>query len=445
MSVKRMKIVIIGGSTSGTICAWKLRKLNKEHEIIIIEESSNLQYSPCAMPYVIAGKTTREKIVLLSKKDYADNNISILNNTFVKNFLPNQKKVIIESGNGEKEMNYDVLVLAMGSVPFNPGINIRTNNYSYFKTLEDMDDIIKNTKNKDVITIIGAGFIGVETAHALKSTGKKVTLIEVKDQVLQAMLDPDMALIVEEYLKNEGIEILKEEFVKEIFDDKIITNKQELKSDYTILSVGVLPKIDIARNAGIDINIGILTNEFQQTNISNIYACGDCSEIKCSINNKSIITGLANTASMQADIVAKNILGLNEKIEPAIISSISKIGELYVGSSGLNLIQTKDMSEKVVFAKHSSYTTSDYYSTKNEIFIKLLSNMSEEIIGAQVISKENISGYLNLINLAIKNKITLSELSKLETPYNPASNPLHDPMISAVNILLKKIRFLNKR
>ena len=196
-----MKIVIIGGSTSGTICAWELRKLNKEHEITIVEESSNYQYSPCAMPYVISSQITRDNIMLLSKKDYDDNNITILNNTFTTKILSNQNKLLIKSANEEKNIDYDVLVLAMGSVPFNPGINISTNNYSYFKTIQDMDKIIEDTKNKENITIIGAGFIGVETAHALKSIGKKVTLIEAKDQILPVMLDKDMASIFEEYLE----------------------------------------------------------------------------------------------------------------------------------------------------------------------------------------------------------------------------------------------------
>jgi NADH oxidase (H2O2-forming) len=436
-----MKIVIIGGSTSGTICAWELRKLNKDCEIIIIEESNNFQYSPCAMPYVLSGETSKDNIVLLSKKDYEDNNIILLNNSKVSKILPDKKEVVVNN----EFVNYDFLVLATGSSPFNPGIKISSDNYSFFKNLQDLDKISKAVDVYDNFVVIGAGFIGVETAQALRLRNKNVVLVEAKNQVLPEMLDEDMSLFVEDYLKNQGINIFKNEFVKELVDGEVITNNRVLSSDFVIVSTGVKPRLDIISDAGIIVDKGVVVNEFNQTNFSEIYACGDCAESVCAISNNVSLTGLANSAYSQAKVVASNILGLNKKSKPVLFSSISKIGDLFVGSAGLNLNKSNVLGEKIVFSKLEAFTKAEYYSKDTKVLIKLLATIKGRLVGAQFIGDENISGYLSLLNLAISKNMVVEDLCGLETPYNPASNPLHDPVISASKILLKKIHVLNKQ
>lgn len=435
-----MKVIIIGASTAGTICAWELRKQNKDCDILLIEQSNNTQYSPCAMPYVLSGETTKENITLLTKEDYKNNNITLLNNTTVEKILPHNNKIMLS----DEELSYDFLVLATGSHPVNPGIKLRTNKFTFFKTIQDMDIILDKIKTKNKITIIGAGFIGVETAHALAIKQKEVTLIEAKNQILPELLDKDLADDLEDELKKYNISILKEELVKEI-SDIIKTNIQEFKTDFTIISTGIKSRIELARDAKIDTDKGIVTNRFQQTNFKNIYACGDCTEITNKITGESIVSGLANSASMQAKTVARNILGSKEKISSALSSNITKIGKLYVASTGLTTLKAKNFYKKIISSKITMSTTAAYYSQSSTITTKLIADIKGKIIGAQILSHENPAGYINLINLAITNNISLKQLSGLETPYNPASNPLSDPVITTAKILLKKLNLINKQ
>ncbi|MFP4568142.1 MAG: FAD-dependent oxidoreductase [Candidatus Woesearchaeota archaeon] len=438
---KNKTIIIIGGSTAGTICAYNIRKINKDVKITIIEKTKNTQYSPCAMPYVLEGTTTKQKIILLNKKNYEENNIELKNNTQVMNIIPKQNKIITN----KEELTYDYLILATGSTPKNPGIKLNNSNYSFFKTLSDLDKIKKYAKKAKHITIIGAGFIGIETAYALLEKNKKITIIEAQNQILPELLDKDMAEILEKELNHKNIKIIKEEYVQEI-NKEIITNKQKIKTDYTIISAGIMPELKLAKDAGIKTDKGIITNKHQQTNIKNIYAAGDCTQTNHELQNTKIISGLANTASNQAKTTAKHILGLTVEMKPTLTTSITKIKNKYVANTGLTQTKTKQtQQDKILSTKYTSTTTASYYSNKHKITTKIIINKKGQILGAQIISDENPAGYINLINLAITNKIKIQKLAQLETPYNPASNPLNDPITTTAKILVKKLDFLNKK
>lgn len=437
-----MRVIIIGGGTAGTICAFELRKQNKEIEITIIEETKKTQYSPCAMPYVLSGEIPKKQITLLKEQDYENNKIKLLKNTKVQK-INTEKNEIITKNKKQETHKYDYLVIATGSQPLKPNIKLNTKNNTYFKNHKDLEKIIKNTKNKKHITIIGAGYIGIETATALREKNKtqKITIIENQNQILANMLDEDMSKILEEKLKKQNITIIKEQQAQEITKNETITNKQKIKTDYTIISIGTKPNTEILQNTKIKTNNAIKTNKYQQTNIKNIYACGDCTEITNKITKEKKPSNLANIAYTQAKTVANNILGKKTTQEPTLNSSITKINKTYIGTTGITQKQAQT-KQKTITTKHTTTTTPEYYSKEKTITIKIITNQKGQILGMQTISDENISQLINLINLAITKKIKIQDITKLETPYNPASNPLHDPLIITAKIQQKKINTL---
>ncbi|MFP4189646.1 MAG: NAD(P)/FAD-dependent oxidoreductase [Candidatus Woesearchaeota archaeon] len=437
-----MKIVIVGGSTAGTLCALELRKMDKDIEITIIEKSEEMQYSPCAMPYVLSGEIKDiNQIRLMSKNDYKDNDIEILNKRSVTKIDTKKRKVSLDDGS---DKDFDKLVIATGSRPDVPPIEIEKDaDVDTFKTLEELTKTLK-MKGKN-ITMIGAGLIGVEVACSLAEKKKKVTLIEAQENILSTMFDPDMSEIIEEGMKTEGIEVLKSSSVSRITKDKVLIGDKGISSDHVIMATGFSPEISLAKDAGLKTGRGISVDSHMRTSYKDIFACGDCAEWEHMITKEMITSQLATTALEQAKVVANNILGKEEKVRPVLNTSISKAGKMFFGALGITSRDARTRKIDYVSARFSSFSTAEYYAKESRLIVKLIADMDGHIIGAQLISDQNIAGYLNMLSLAAGNRMKIDDIIEMETCYNPACNPLHDPVKTAAGILRKKMDIKSQR
>jgi NADH oxidase (H2O2-forming) len=427
-----MRVVIIGGGVAGSNLALELRKLSKEVEIIVLEKSNYL-YSKCALPYVIAREINFKDIFLTRKETYQENNIEFKNNCEVFDINKNKKEILFLENGEKKKLKYDKLVIAVGSKAFIPKIKgLDHVNYFTFKNLEDAKKLDKEAKKSKKIVIVGGGAIGVELAYALNKRGSKVTIVEVKDRVVPASLDSDMASILENYLERKGIEIIKNSTIKEVKNKKLIVGNKKIKFDLLIITTGFRANIELAKKAKIKYNRGILVNEYMQTSDKNIYACGDCVETKHFLTNKNIVSQFATTGLRQIKVIAKNLLGKKIKFITVLNNHISKIGELYYGSTGANKELAEKFGFKIITAKYTTKTKPDYYKKGKEITVKLICNLDGKILGAQIVGYENFADKLNLITLGIKKGLKLDDLINAETCYNPCvSNPINELAIVA--------------
>jgi NADH oxidase (H2O2-forming) len=437
----KMKVIIIGGGSAGTTCAFELRKLNKEIEITILEKSPNLEYSPCALPYVLSGEIKSfENIFLFSKKDYYENKINLLLNSKVERIDIKKKKVILTN---EKEMFFDKLVLAIGSSVFIPKIEgLEKSCCRCFKTIEDAKDISRITKTKTNSIIIGAGLIGTELAFSLSNKGNRVSIIEEQENILSNILDSDMSEKVKEELEKRKIKIFEKYKIKKVSNKRIVMEEGEIKFDNLFLCTGVKPNTSLAEKAKLKIGKGIIVNNHLETSNKNIYACGDCVEYFEFNTSKKILSQLGTTAVRQAKVIARNILGKKEKFPPILKNTISKIGNLYFGTVGITQKRAKELNIKNISAKYSGPVRAEYYSEKERISIKIVCNTQSEIIGAQIVGNCEVVGRLNMIALAIQKRIKLQDISKLETCYNPAAVSIFDPLTIVADICLKKLNCL---
>lgn len=415
-----MRVVIIGGGSAGTTCAFELRKLDKKAEITILEKGNHTEYSPCALPYVVSGETNLKDIVLFSENDYSANDINLRLNSEVEK-IDREKKTIRYARKGEStEIIYDKLVIATGSSPFVPSIEgLEGTQYHVLKTIEDAKDI--SLKGNSVV--IGAGFIGVELAHSLAQRGENVSLIEVKETILPGLLDKKMAGRLKEYLEfniYEGTPV------------RISGNEvSNIPFDNLFICTGMRPNIAIAKECGLETDKAIVINDYLQTSDEDIYACGDCSEVTEFYTGNKIVSGLGTTAVRQAKVIAKNLLGAGETFPPVMNNSVTKIGDVFVGAVGVN--------EGKVAAEYSGPVRAEYYSSKERIAVRIVCDSSGRVIGGQLIGSE-VVGRLNLIALAISKGMHVRDLAELETCYNPASAPIFDPVSIAAQICLKKVR-----
>ena len=438
-------LVIIGAGAAGLPVASQVRKKNKDIDITVITDRKYFAYSPCGIPFVFSGMITSfDTLVLRDKKYYSEMDINILNETTVDKIDLDTNEIFF----GNEKLKYDTLVIATGAkpiIPPIPGINLE--GIYFLNSLEDalkISDALKNTKSP---TIIGAGAIGLEMAHAFLKKGLKSRLIEMKDRVLPNMLDKDMSSIVEDYLSSLNMHIHTSTVASSFIGSKKVThvkaNGNEFETDLVLVSVGVRPNVELAKNAGIETGItgAIVTDASLRVRrhgkyLKNVYACGNCIEVTDIITHKSTISALGSTAIRQGVLVADNILGKNSVFGSISNPSIAGIGELEVGTVGITKERALEYGISPIEGNAKGLTRAKYYPRGEDIYVKILSDSDYRVIGAQVISKEEVKGRIDAKTLLKRKKTTVHQLETSETSYAPPISRALDPITMAARKLI---------
>jgi NADH oxidase (H2O2-forming) len=303
-----MKVVMIGNGIAGFSAASNLRRLDDRCEITLISAESHPLYSACALPDYVSGDLSRETLFVRSMEEYRCLGISCLFGREARELDPIRKKVMTDDGTLHP---FDRLVLATGSQAIVAGD--RKKGVFTLKTLKDADDLLSHPGKK--VVVIGAGPIGIEAAVALQARGYKVTLLEMMDTVLPLGLDPRGAGKVKQVIEGHGIEVLTGERSKTILGNNTVqgieTGKRQIECDTVLWAVGMRPRTDLAKNAGIAVGErhGIKVNARMETNLPGIYACGDCVESNDVLTGEPYPSLFWHNANRQGSIVARNCAG----------------------------------------------------------------------------------------------------------------------------------------
>ena len=425
-----MKIVIIGGGTAGTTTAFEIRKHDKDAEVVVIEKTSNTQCSPCSMPYYVEGKIQDKKdLIVFSEQDYRKAGIDLLLETEVESIDHHRKTLqILTAKNDKRQLSYDALVLATGASPIIPPIDgLDKVNSICFKTLDDAVKLKQGLQEYSKISILGAGFIGVEVAWALKDNN--VSLIEAQEHILPGAFDNITAKTIQSYLENNGVVV---ETGKNISDaSKIVQGKDEM----VILSCGVKPNINVAEKAGAKVNKGILVNSLLETSLPSVYACGDC----CEFTDKSdfAMSQLGTSAVKQAGILVNNILNEEKQSFQTNNSIVSMTGELVFGATGLS---REKAGREVVTSFYKGSTKSRHFPGAKDVRVWLVADSNGKLLGGQVVGYEGVVGRVNLVSLAVQKDLNLKDLAVMDACYNPSVSPIFEPVAMAAEMGLRKIR-----
>ena len=438
-------LVIIGAGAAGLPVASQVRRKNKNIEITVITSREYFAYSPCGIPFVVSGMINSfDNLILRDMKYYSEMNINILNKTTVDKIDLDAQEINF----GNDKIKYDILVIASGATPIIPPIpGIELEGVYFLNSLEDALRISKSLKNAKSPTIIGAGSIGLEMAHAFLKKGLKSRVIEMKDRVLPNMLDKDMGDIVEEYLTFLNMKINTSTVASSILGEKKVThvkaNGNEFETDLVLVSVGVRPNVELAKNAGIETGStgGIVTDASLRVRrkgkfLKNVYSCGNCVEVTDIITHKSTVSALGSTAIRQGVVVADNILGKNTVFGPISSPSIAVIGELEVGTVGVTKEKALEYGINPIEGNAKGLTRAKYYPRGEDIYVKILSDSDYRVIGAQVISKEGVKGRIDAMSLLIGRKTTVHQLATSETSYAPPISSALDPLTMAARKII---------
>ncbi|WP_421384149.1 CoA-disulfide reductase [Bacillus salacetis] len=424
------RVLIVGGVAGGATTAAQLRRMDEECEIIVFEKDKYISFGNCGMPYYL-GEVIKERDHLFaatpeSMKEKLNIDVRIYNEVLSIN--RENKRIDIKDVKSDKvyQENYDLLVLAPGAFPFIPPIKgLENSRYFSLRNIEDMDEIKAfMEENKPAsCSIIGGGFIGVEMAENLAGLGLDINLVEASPH-LMGILDEDMSEMIEEELKQNGINVILNDGVQEIKENGFLLTQRgtELKSDFIILATGVRPQTQLAEKAGLYIGEtrGIQTNEFMQTSDESIYAVGDAVETKSAITGSPVRIPLAWPAHRQSYIAAKHISGDPVRFKGLLGTSVVKVFSLTAASTGLNEKQL--LAENLPFktVTHSGKSHAGYYPGAERVKVKVhFHEDTGKILGAQIIGGEGVDKRIDVIAASINGNITVDRLQEIETAYSP--------------------------
>ncbi len=435
------KVIIVGGVAGGASTAARLRRLDEKCEIIMIEKGEYISFANCGLPYYIGEVIDdRKKLIVQTVEELSEKfNLDIRNLNEVINIDKENKKIKVKNykTNEEYEEFYDILVLSSGAAPIKPqisGINECINLFT-LRNIPDTDKIkaYVDDKNPKHVTVIGGGFIGLEMAENLHARGSDITLIEASSQVM-APLDIEMASIIHEHLIDKGVELILNDGVNGFENNgkKIrLSSGKEILTDMIILSIGVKPETTIAKKASLELNErgAIIVDKFMKTSDSNIFALGDAVEVMDYVNKKPTMIPLAWPANRQGRIVADNICGKNIEYKGTLGSSVAKVFDYTVATTGNNEKTLKRLGIEYEAIHIHPGSHAGYYPGSFPIAFKMLFDQkSGKIFGAQGVGFDGVEKRIDVIATAIKGNLTVYDLQDVEPCYAPPYNSAKDPV-----------------
>ncbi|MGV3078689.1 FAD-dependent oxidoreductase [Streptococcus sp. 32226D021BW] len=434
-----MKIIIVGGVAGGMSAATRLRRLKEEAEIIVFEKGPYVSFANCGLPYYISGEIAEHDSLLLQTPESLKQRFNLDVRPFheVISIDAEQQTVTVKTPTGELIESYDKLILSPGAKPSIPNLSGIEEASNLF-TLRNVPDLDKIMAKLDQIksghaVVIGAGFIGLEMAENLALKGLKVTLIEQAPHVLPTF-DLEMARYVEAELTSKGVNVITGQSVT-AFHEKgqvlELSNGQTLSSDVTILSVGVAPDSQLAKNAGIELGLrgGILVDQNYQTNQDNIYAVGDAIVVKQEITGQDALNSLASPANRQGRQVADVIAGLDRKNKGSIGTAIVKVFDLAAASTGLSERTVQELGYEHAVIHTTGKDHAGYYPGATDIVLKLIFSPTDgKIFGAQTVGQKGVDKRIDVLATAIKAGLTIFDLPELELTYAPPFGSAKDPV-----------------
>jgi NADH oxidase (H2O2-forming) len=444
------KIVIIGAHAAGCDAASAARLTDKNAEITMLTNEKYAGYSRCGLPFVLGGHIKSfTDLIVFPQSYFRMMKIDLKLETNVTNIDTKSKTVEFQHKDGRMEnLQYDSLIIAAGAKSAIPPIKGREKNGVFtLRTIEDGEKIEQAIKEAKSAVVIGAGLIGLETGVAFVERGLKTTVVELLPQILPAMLDKDVADAVQRELEGKGLKIVTGRSVDEILGGEKVSGVsvggEQIPADIVVVATGVRGNTELAQKAGIELGETrlIKVNMRMETNVKDVYACGDCVETINLITKRPTVCQLGTTAVRQAKVAGTNAAG-GYAIFPGVLgASVTKLFDIEVGAVGLGESFAQRAGMETVSATFTGKTKAQYYPGALPIKIKLITEKeTEKIIGAQMVGGEGVAQRVNALSFAILKEMTVKELAKAETCYAPPLAETWDPIILAAQMLLRKLK-----
>jgi NADPH-dependent 2,4-dienoyl-CoA reductase/sulfur reductase-like enzyme/peroxiredoxin family protein/rhodanese-related sulfurtransferase/TusA-related sulfurtransferase len=440
------KYVIVGGVAGGATTAARLRRIDENAEIVMLEKGEHISYANCGLPYYIGGVITdRDKLLVQTPESFeARFNIDVRIFSEVIDIDADKQTVTVKALKAGREYteSYQKLILSPGAQPIKPPImGIDHPGIFTLRNVEDTDRLkaFVDDNQPHSAVVVGGGFIGLEMAENLHHRGVKVTVVEAAPQVM-SMMDPEMAALLHHHFKEKEIGLYLQDAVQEFREngDKlniVLASGRLLDADFVVLSIGVKPDTVLAQKAGVNLGIkgGIVVDEYLQTSIENVYAVGDAIEFPHPLTDESSIAFLAGPANKQGRILADNLVyGHTRKYKGSIGTAIAKVFDMTAGITGLSdkaLTQAgvPHQSTVVNAGSHAGY----YPGSTNMVLKISFHPETGKLFGGQVVGYNGVDKRIDMLAAIIKENGTVYDLQEVEHAYAPPFSSAKDPVNQA--------------
>lgn len=452
-----MKVVIIGGVAGGASAAARLRRLNEQAEIIMLERGAYISYANCGLPYYVGGTITdKEELTLQTPESFFERfrvDVRVRNEAVAID--PKGQTVTIKdlSTGREYAETYDALILSPGAEPVVPPLpGVKDERVFTLRTVPDtlkIREFIEEKRPRRAV-VVGGGAIGMEMAENLHEAGLQVAVVELMDHII-APLDFDMAADVHAYVRKQGIRLLLKTGVKAIERDgealTVLAGEERLPADLVLMSVGVRPESSLAKAAGLAVSPkgAVLTDGHMLTSDPHIYAVGDAVQVKHFVSGQPTFLPLAGPANKQGRIAADNICGIPSTFKGSQGALVLKLFDMTVAATGLNeaSLKAQNIAYDKVYANGNSHAS--YYPGATSQTVKLLFSPADgKVLGAQIVGFQGVDKRCDVLNTAIRAGMTVYDLTELELcyapPYSSAKDPVNMVGFMAENLLTGKVK-----
>ena len=448
-----MKVLVLGGVAAGTKIAAKLMREDRANEVIVLNKGKNISYAGCGLPYYVGHVIeNKEELIVNTPLKYEKlTGVKVLTEVEAINVEPEAKKVTaVDLKTQEtKEYTYDKLVIAVGASPVKPPIEgCDLENVFFMRTPEDairLRETIDGGGIKKAV-VVGAGYIGLEIAENLKTLGVRPFVLDMAPQILAPGFDKEMADYAEGKLSESGIPVVTGVAVTAIEGngkvEKVVTSKKAYKADLVVLSAGIRPNTAFLKDTGLEMFKGtILTNEYGETNLPDIYAAGDCAMVHNAITGKVAWSPMGSTANIAGRVIAQNMMGAKISYRGTLGTAVCKLPGINVGRTGLTEVQAKEEGFDPISVVTIVDEKAHYYPGAGLLAVKMIADRkTERLLGVQVVGDGAVDKVVDIAVTGIMLKGTLTQLSDLDFAYAPPFSTAIHPFAHTLNVLKNKLQ-----
>lgn len=448
-----MKVLVLGGVAAGTKIAAKLMREDRANEVIVLNKGKNISYAGCGLPYYVGHVIeNKEELIVNTPLKYEKlTGVKVLTEVEAINVEPEAKKVTaVDLKTQEtKEYTYDKLVIAVGASPVKPPIEgCDLENVFFMRTPEDairLRETIDGGGIKKAV-VVGAGYIGLEIAENLKTLGVRPFVLDMAPQILAPGFDKEMADYAEGKLSESGIPVVTGVAVTAIEGngkvEKVVTSKKAYKADLVVLSAGIRPNTVFLKDTGLEMFKGtILTNEYGETNLPDIYAAGDCAMVHNAITGKAAWSPMGSTANIAGRVIAQNMMGAKISYRGTLGTAVCKLPGINVGRTGLTEVQAKEEGFDPISVVTIVDEKAHYYPGAGLLAVKMIADRKTELLlGVQVVGDGAVDKIVDIAVTGIMLKGTLTQLSDLDFAYAPPFSTAIHPFAHTLNVLKNKLQ-----
>ena len=447
----KKRLLVVGGVAAGPKAAAKARRCDPEMEIILYQEEEEMSYAGCGLPYYISGLIKeRNELISRTPGKFAQDGIQVKTKRRIEKIDPKGRSVSgrrLESNEVFTD-RFDRLVLATGAQPIKPRISgIDLQGIFYLRSIFDADAVLQRMTSDKVrsVVIVGGGYIGLEMAESLIELGKKVTIVELAPQIL-TLFDEDLAGVLRQYLESKGVAVFTSEGIQAVKGKEgrvthVQTAAREIEANVVLMSLGVRPQVELARQAGLRIGEtgGIWVNDRMETSAEGIYGAGDCAETTHLVTGKKTWVPLGSTANKQGRVVGVNVCGGHATFPGVMGTAIFKTFGFNVAKTGLNMKEAEKEGFHPLQAIVRGYDRAHYYPGKKESTLKVIADRETgRILGGQALGEGPSDKFIDILAMALHGKMTCEELALVDLAYAPPYSPALSPVIVAANVLMNK-------